>query len=48
MLGWVGNDQPMKMKETSRGEDKKLHVKNNRNIKSRHYVSMAEIHQVVD
>lgn len=30
MLGWVGIDQPMKMKETSRGVDKKLHDNNNR------------------
>ena len=28
MLGWVGNDQPMQMSESSRGEDKKLHVNN--------------------
>jgi hypothetical protein len=25
-LGWI--DQPMQMRETSRGEDKKLHVNN--------------------
>lgn len=29
MLGWVGNDQPMKMRETSRAVDKKLLVNNN-------------------
>ena len=29
MLAWVGTDQPMKMRETSRGVDKKLHVNNN-------------------
>lgn len=28
MLNWVGNDQPMKMRETSRAIDKKLWVKN--------------------
>ena len=31
MLCWVGNDQPMKMKETSRGQDKKLGVNNYQN-----------------
>lgn len=30
MLRWIRNDWSMKMRETSRGEDKKLHVKNNR------------------
>ena len=29
MLGWVGIDQPMKMRETSRAVDKKLQVNNN-------------------
>ena len=29
MLSWVGSDQPMKMKETSRVVDKKLQVNNN-------------------
>ena len=29
MLSWVGNDQPMKMRETSRDWDKKLNVNNN-------------------
>lgn len=29
MLYWVGIDQPMKMKETSRVVDKKLQVNNN-------------------
>ena len=29
MLDWVGNDQPMKMRETSRAVDKKLLGKNN-------------------
>lgn len=29
MLCWVGKDQPMKMRETSRDVDKKLHVNNN-------------------
>ena len=28
MLAWVGINQPMKMRETSRGVDKKLHVNN--------------------
>ena len=28
MLNWVGNDQPMKMRETSRAIDKKLWVNN--------------------
>ena len=28
MLCWVGNNQPMKMRETSRGQDKKLGVNN--------------------
>ena len=28
MLDWVGIDQPMKMRETSRGVDKKLHGNN--------------------
>lgn len=28
MLNWVGNDQPMKMSENSRGIDKKLYVNN--------------------
>jgi replicative DNA helicase len=28
MLGWVGNDQPMQMRETSRGKDKKPYVNN--------------------
>ena len=31
MLDWVGIDQPMKMKETSRVVDKKLQGNNNRN-----------------
>ena len=30
MLDWVGVDQPMKMRETSRGVDKKLHGNNYR------------------
>ena len=34
MLNWVGIDQPMKMRETSRGVDKKLHVNNN--LKNNH------------
>lgn len=29
MLHWVGNDQPMKMRETSRDKDKKPYVNNN-------------------
>lgn len=29
MLYWVGFDQPMKMRETSRAVDKKLQVNNN-------------------
>ena len=28
MLNWVGKNRPMKMRETSRGVDKKLHVNN--------------------
>lgn len=28
MLSWGGNDHPMKMRETSRGPDKKLGVNN--------------------
>ena len=30
MLDWVGNDQPMKMRETSRDWGKKLNVNTNR------------------
>ena len=29
MLYWAGKDQPMKMSESSRDVDKKLHVNNN-------------------
>lgn len=34
MLYWVGIDQPMKMKETSRAMDKKPQVNNNQVIDS--------------
>ena len=39
MLGWIGNDQSMKMSESSRGQDKKLAVNNNPNL-----FSMVEHH----
>ena len=45
MLGWVGIDQPMKMRETSRGVDKKLHANNI--PKSRDAVEMMLVSTVV-
>ena len=42
MPSWVGNDQPMKMRETSRGRDKKLCVNNNMFL-NKDRVSMPDI-----
>lgn len=44
MLGWVGIDQPMKMRETSRGVDKKLHVNNNPKKKMRDIPKIKELY----
>ena len=45
MLDWVGSNQPMKMKETSRAKDKKLLVNNIRSEKRilSHYLPYADV-----
>ena len=43
MLSWVGSDQPMKMKETSRAQDKKPTVNNDLKKNGKIYDEVQEL-----